>query len=80
MINSAHILTPTRGTPRPTLDLDMLRSPIKPYAESPLKEMRNEEVCVVDGENVIVVEQEQDLILLEEVNEQVSILPDFVGS
>lgn len=65
MINAARIMTPnTRVTPS-SPSLEVLQTPVKPYADIKNSAERDLEVILAEGDDVLVSKQGNDLVVLE---------------
>jgi hypothetical protein len=65
MINAARIMTPnTRVTPS-SPSLEMLQTPVKPYADIKNSAERDLEIILAEGDDVVVSKQGNDLVVLE---------------
>lgn len=67
MIQSAVVFSPQKPTSR-ELDVAFLQSPVKPYRQSTVKDDRETEVTLVDGDAVVMAEEGKDAFFLEEVD------------
>jgi hypothetical protein len=67
MIQSAVVFSPQKPTSR-ELDVAFLQSPVKPYKQSAVRDDRETEVTLVDGDAVVMAEEGKDAFFLEEVD------------